>query len=97
MARVHYPYLPSALAGNGFDNLAAVSRSSAPLLVINGDRDDIVPPAMGRALAERAGSRASMWTIPGAGHNDTYDQGGDEYVRRFREFVRRHASGSSDP
>ncbi len=88
MARVHYPYFPSALAQADFDNLGAVHASRAPVLIIHGTVDEIVPPWMGRALAEAAGSRARLWAIPGAGHNETYDLGDEEYVRRVMAFVR---------
>jgi len=93
MVRRHYPWVPSALAPQAFDNLAALGRVGAPILLIHGDRDEIVPPAMGRALAARAGARAELWVIGGAGHNETYDVGGEAYVRRFLDFVARHAEG----
>lgn len=82
MARVHYPIFPSLLAGPGFDNLAAAPRIRAPALLIHGDADAIVPLAMGRAVEARLGGPSEFWVITGAGHNDTYDAGGDEYARR---------------
>ncbi len=91
MARRHFPFAPSFLAGAAFDNLAAVSRVRAPLLLVHGEVDDLVPPAMSRALAARAGERAELWLIPGAGHNETYDVGDEAYVRQFRDFVARWA------
>lgn len=91
MVRRQFPWAPPVLAPAEFDNLAAVGRVTAPILVICGERDEIVPPAMGRALAARAGARAETWVIGGAGHNETYDVGGEAYVRRFRDFVARHA------
>lgn len=91
MVRRHYPWVPSALAPGAFDNQAAVGRVAAPILLILGDRDDVVPPAMGRELAARAGTRAELWVIGGAGHNETYDVGDEAYVRRFRDFVARCA------
>jgi uncharacterized protein len=89
MARVHYPFLPSALAGSRFDNLARITATTCPVLIIHGDRDGIIPTEEGRALAQAAGARAEFWAIPGADHNETYDAGGDEYVRRFKAFVTR--------
>ena len=87
MARVHYAIFPSFLAGPGFDNLAALGHASHPVLIVHGEVDQVVPAWMGRALAARAGARATLWAIPGADHNDSYDVGGDEYVRRFKAFV----------
>jgi len=85
MAREHYPIFPSMLAGGGFDNLSALGDTSRPVLIILGEQDQLVPPWMGRALAER--SHGELWTIPGADHNATYDVGGDAYVARFKRFV----------
>ncbi len=91
MARRHFPFVPPVLAGGAFDNLALVSSVRSPILFIHGEADDLVPPAMGRALADRAGAKAEWWGIPGAGHNETYDVGDDAYARRFRDFVARWA------
>lgn len=89
MARVHYPFFPAFLAGGGFDNLGRIALVRCPVLLIHGDGDRIIPIAMGRALAARAGDRGELHVIPGSDHNDTYDAGGEEYARRVREFVER--------
>ena len=91
MARVHYPMFPSAIAGPGFDNLAAIATATCPVLLIRGELDRTVPPWMADSLAARAGARAEVWTIPGADHNDTIDMGGEEYLRRFSAFLARTA------
>jgi fermentation-respiration switch protein FrsA (DUF1100 family) len=87
MARYHYRIFPSVLAGSGFDNLAAASRVRAPALLIHGASDRLVPIAMARMVAAALAGPVEFWTIPGAGHNDTYNVGGDEYARRFKTFV----------
>lgn len=93
LARRHYPFFPSFLAPGQFDNLGAIALVQSPILVIHGAQDGIIPTGMGRALADRAGARAELWLIAGADHNDTYDSGGDEYVRRFKQFIERAVSG----
>jgi hypothetical protein len=92
LARKLYVVFPSALAGDGFDNIGRIERVRSPMLFIHGDRDGLIPIDMGRALAERAGSRGEFWAIRGADHNDSYDAGGGEYVSRFRSFVARVTS-----
>ena len=42
----------------------------APLLVIAGDRDDIVPESLSRRLYDAAGEPKRYVVVPGAGHND---------------------------
>jgi len=96
MARQAFPLVPSFLAGRGFDNRRRVAALRCPVLLIHGEVDDIIPAAMSGVLLERAraaGVAAERWLIPGAGHNETYDAGGDDYVRRVREFVARVTTG----
>src|SRR5713101_4979804 len=50
MARVHYPWVPAALVGDGFPSLDRIPTLRAPVLILHGDRDEIVPVAQGRAL-----------------------------------------------
>ena len=70
------PVLPMAwLLGDRFDNLAKAPDISVPTLVVHGDRDGVVPYAMGVALAERIRG-AELLTVPGAGHNDLLERGG---------------------
>jgi len=58
MARRHYWYLPRSLLRLELDNLDRARRLRAPLLVIHGTADGIVPFEMGRAIA-RPVTRAS--------------------------------------
>lgn len=89
LAHYHMPLVPSFLAGNGFQNLDGIARTRCPVLLIHGDRDRVVPFVMGQALAAAAGDRGDFWVLRGADHNDSYGAGGEEYVRRVREFVSR--------
>lgn len=52
-----------------FDSLSKVGRVGAPVVLIHGELDDVVPIAMGRRLAAaRPGSR---WVeVPGTSHNE---------------------------
>jgi uncharacterized protein len=70
MARLHYPFLPSALVPDAYPSLRLIRRLRAPLLVLHGDRDRIVPLAHGRALCEAAPGPKRIEVLPGADHND---------------------------
>jgi fermentation-respiration switch protein FrsA (DUF1100 family) len=89
MARAAYPFLPPVgpLIRTRYDTLAKVPRLALPLLVLHGERDDIVPPAQGRRVFEAAGGPKRFVTIPGAGHNDTYVAGGEAYWRALADFL----------
>jgi len=71
VARHHYPWFPvRPFVRDRFDNAAKIGRLSCPLLVIHGDRDEVVPYDLGRALFEAAKEPKTFVAIPGAGHND---------------------------
>ncbi len=90
LARRHYRFLPvGGLLRTKYDSLAKIAGVRAPLLVLHGDRDDVVPYAAGQKLFEAAREPKRFYTIEGAGHNDTYAVGGREYFRALREFVER--------
>ena len=58
-----------------------------PLLMFHGVRDEVVPFESGCSLFSAANEPKRFYVIEGAGHNDTYIIGGDEYLRTIREFV----------
>jgi fermentation-respiration switch protein FrsA (DUF1100 family) len=58
-----------------------------PLLVMHGERDEIVPFAQGRRVFDKAPEPKRFFAIPGASHNDTYVVGGEAYWRALREFL----------
>jgi fermentation-respiration switch protein FrsA (DUF1100 family) len=70
-----------------FDSQAKIARLRTPLLSLHGDRDDIVPFALGRALFEAAPEPKAFETITGAGHNDTVEVGGRAYFERVGRFL----------
>jgi fermentation-respiration switch protein FrsA (DUF1100 family) len=53
-----------------FDTLERIPRVRAPILVIAGDADRIVPIAQSRLVFEAANEPKSLLVIPGADHND---------------------------
>jgi fermentation-respiration switch protein FrsA (DUF1100 family) len=90
MAARHYPWLPvGRLLQDRFDSASRIGRVRAPLLVLQGGRDTIVPPEMGRALFEAASEPKELWSAPEADHNDLYAFGAGAAVLAF---LRRHVA-----
>ena len=58
-----------------------------PVLVVHGDRDDIVPIDLGRQVYDAAREPKSFYVVQGADHNNTHVVGGKPYLLRFRSFV----------
>lgn len=88
MARLHYPAIPSALVPNAYPTLDRVARVACPVLVLHGERDDIVPVAHGRALFAAAPGPKRIEVAPHAGHNDFLSVTGGAYARTIAEWVR---------
>ncbi|TVR51185.1 MAG: alpha/beta hydrolase [Spirochaetaceae bacterium] len=87
MARVMFGGLPLGfLISSRFDTLERIGRVNTPVLIAHGDRDEIVPYAMGRRIYDAANDPKSFYRITGAGHNDTYVIGGTPYFRELRAF-----------
>lgn len=54
-------------------NIERIAGLTAPLLILHGENDALVPPEQGRALFEAAGSRDKTFhLVAGAGHEDVW-------------------------
>ncbi len=87
LAATMYRWLPARrLLRHQFDSLSRLPTVRAPLLVLHGDADDMIPPEHGRRVAAAAGGPAEFVLLPGAGHPALMDDPagrGTEAVRRF--------------
>ncbi|MBM4274814.1 MAG: alpha/beta hydrolase [Deltaproteobacteria bacterium] len=89
MANHHYRWLPGkGRYAHKFDTAGKLARISIPKLIIHGDRDRVVPFWMGRRLYEVASPPKEFYPIAGAGHEDTMEVGGREYLLRVAELIR---------
>src|SRR5262245_9776423 len=71
VGQVHYPWLPvSWLLRDRFDAAALVGRLDAPLLVVAGGRDRIVPVGHSRRLFAAAPPPRRLVVLEGADHTD---------------------------
>jgi uncharacterized protein len=81
LGRLHYPFLPASLIPDAYPTVRRIHDLRAPLLVLHGDRDDIVPLSQGRALFEAAPEPKRMHVFLGVGHNDLLQLAGAEFAR----------------
>ena len=70
----------------------ASTSSRVPLLVIHGDRDGVIPIALGERLFAAAPEPKRFVTLPGVDHVSVLEQGGLGPVRAFLDAVERTAS-----
>ena len=69
-----------------FDLRKKIGRLHAPILIIHGDRDEIIPARLGQALFAAAPEPKSIWIVPGAHHNDIVETAGAAYQQHLRAF-----------
>jgi hypothetical protein len=61
--------VPAFLVRDPLDNLAVIESFPGPVLIVHGERDDMIPVAHARELAAAARS-ARLVVVTGCGHND---------------------------
>ena len=88
MGRVHYPIIPTSFVPDAYPSLRRIRDIECPVLVMHGDRDDIVPVEHGRALFEAAPEPKRLHLFPGAGHNDLLSRAGREWAQTIAGWAR---------
>ena len=89
MAKHAYPFLPvGLLLFERLDNAAELARYEGPLLVMHGDRDDIVPFAMGKALHDGAMTKDKTFVpLAGGDHNGLSFTHGEAMREALKTFL----------
>jgi len=97
VAEIAYPVLPARLLmRDRYETMEHLKSVSAPLLVIHGERDEVIPVEMGRAVAAAAPGPSKIVTFPLAGHSDHYSFGSFGTIVTWIEARRAgRAEGSS--
>ena len=89
----------ASLVGDAFDNARKIKRLKAPLLVIHGSLDQVIPIAMGRTVFNNAPGEKDFVAVDGAGHNDLSYKFIKEYwaaIAAFMQRVKMPATAPSD-
>ena len=88
MARIAVPWLPiGSFLQTKYDSLAKIKQVRAPILVLHGDFDDVVPFDQGKRIFAAAPEPKEFYTIQGSRHNDTYIIGGEAYFKALKDFI----------
>ncbi len=83
-----YPIIPVKwLMKDRFDSLSRIEGIGAPLLVIHGEADRVIPVDFGRRLFAAAPEPKKGIFLPGAGHGNLDDFGAAESVIQFLREV----------
>jgi len=87
LARVHYPFVPGFLVRSRYDTQSKIARVRSSKLFVAAALDDVAPAAHARRLFELAKPPKELLVVPGAGHNDAYVAGGEDYLAVWRRFL----------
>jgi uncharacterized protein len=90
LATHRFSWLPRplhVLGKNGFESAQKLARVKAPVLIVHGSPDPVIPTSEGRLLFEAANEPKRLLIFPGAGHN-VFGSVGDPYLDQVAEFIR---------
>ena len=98
VGQFHYPFLPvRLLLRDRFPSLGRIRQIEAPLLVIAGDRDQVVPIEQSRRLYDAATEPKELLILAGADHNDLALLAGREMIAAIVRFIDERAQPSLPP
>lgn len=93
MAGIMFPLLPvKYFIKTEYNSIEKIKDIYCPKLFIHGTRDNIIPFKLGKKLFDAAPEPKEFFEIIGAGHNDTYVVGGNEYFKTLDRFLRKYSS-----
>lgn len=89
-----YPFLPARwLMTDRYETMSYIGRVKAPLLVMQGEQDEVVPISMGRAVFAAANEPKTLRTFPGAGHSDHWNFGSYDAAYAWLDAWRAQRAG----
>ena len=73
VAAYHYPFIPIRwLLKDRFESAGKIGDVAAPVFIIHGENDKVVPIRFGRSLFNAAKEPKERWWIPGGGHENLH-------------------------
>ncbi|NQU62131.1 MAG: alpha/beta hydrolase [Rhodospirillales bacterium] len=84
VAAKHYPYIPARhLVSDRYDSISKIGKIRAPLFIVQGEMDGVIPVEQGKKLLDAAiGTKEALW-VKGGGHNNLYEFGIAEVILKF--------------
>ena len=91
IAAGQYPFLPvRALLTDRYESSKLIQRVTAPVLILHGTRDRIIPVEMGRSLHALAKEPKRLVIFPNGGHVDLDDHGAMQEVEKWVSDARKN-------
>lgn len=88
VAVLEYPYLPvRPFVFDRYETVRYLPSVTAPLLILHGEADRVIPVEMGRAVYNAANAPKEIVTFPRAGHSDHHIHGSYDEMFRWIDAV----------
>ncbi len=87
MAASAYPFIPSVVVPDAYKSIDLIRHLKAPVLIVHGSRDEIIPFEMGKKLFEMAPHPKRFYPVPEAHHNDVYIIWKSNYLKEIEKFL----------
>lgn len=75
------------VAGDSYNSLQKINNLKSPILIVHGDRDEVVPHHMGKQLFELYNGPKHMVTIKNGRHNDLQEVEPEIYWGEIKKFI----------
>jgi fermentation-respiration switch protein FrsA (DUF1100 family) len=84
VGRLAWPLLPlQYIMVDQFRTVDRIGQVNAPLFIIHGGRDNVIPLDQARRVLHAANEPKTLSVVPRAGHNDLFEQGAWTRIRDF--------------
>lgn len=88
IAQATYPMFPARyLVRDQFNSLARIGRVRAPILILHGESDPLIPASLARTLYEAAPEPKEAHFIPGGNHGNLWSLGAGSLALQFVDRV----------
>ncbi len=75
------------IAGSSFNSIDKINNINSSILIIHGDKDELIPYAMGKKLANTFNGVKQFVTIKNGGHNDLQEVDSELYWGSIQNFL----------
>ena len=87
-AKIYYPYLPVRLIlKDRYDSISKIKMIDIPILVMHGEKDDVVPFSMGKELFEKANSPKQSYFTPDDDHMMEFNS---SLLKNIKDFIEKY-------
>lgn len=80
-------WFPPQIVHQRFDSIAKVKQLQIPVLYIHGTADNLIPDTMSQELFAATPGQKQLMLVPGGGHNNVAEIGGEAYLQKLRDFI----------